>query len=332
MKLKITLFISLCVMLYACTSSNQPQERISQARVIFDTDTNNELDDQHALAYLLFNQDRFKIEAITINTTSSGGGIDLQYAEAKRVLQLCAADTLPVLKGADKSFAEILLTIDSSTFDGIEAVNKIISEANKPSNEKLIVLAVGKLSNIALAIAKDPAVADRIRLVWLGSNYPEPGEHNQNNDTIAMNYLLNKNVDFEMVTVRYGKPSGTDAVKITQSEVNEVMPGLGPKIKTPVMGRHGGEFYCFGDYSVNLFEHIDYHGDPPSRSLFDMAAVAIVKNPSWAQVREHPAPLFVNGQWMERSNNQRTIKIWENFNRDEIIDDFLNSLNRKVVN
>jgi hypothetical protein len=293
--------------------------------VIFDTDTNNELDDQHALAYLLFNQSIFKIEAITINTTSSGGNIDMQYAEAKRVLQLCAADTLPVLKGADKSFTEILPTMDSTSFDGKDAVDAIVKTALEPSHEKLTIIAVGKLSNIALAIVKEPSIVKNIRLVWLGSNYPDPGEHNQNNDTIAMNFILNSTIDFEIATVRYGKPSGTDAIKITKDEINTLMPGLGPQIPNPVTGRHGGEFYCFGDYSVNLFDHIDYHGDPPSRSLFDMAAVAIVKNPDWAQSQTIAAPIFINNQWIERVGSSRKIVIWENFNKQAIIDDFIAS-------
>jgi hypothetical protein len=304
----------------------ESQEKI---RVIFDTGTNNELDDQHALAYLLFNQSIFKIEAITINTTSSGGNIEMQYAEAKRVLQLCHADTLPVLKGADKSFKEILPTIDSIVYDGQDAVQAIINTALQPAQNKLTIIAVGKLSNIALAIAKEPSIENRIRLVWLGSNYPEPGEHNQNNDTIAMNYILNRAVEFEIATVRYGKPSGTDAVKITKEEINKVMPGLGPRISNPITGRHGGEFYCFGDYSVNLFDHIDYHGDPPSRSLFDMAAVAIVKNPSWAESKSIAAPIFISNQWKDRPINSRKIIIWENFNKEAIIGDFISSFNIK---
>ena len=317
------LLIAVSILLFEC----QPKEKqeTKKIRVIFDTDTNNELDDQHALAYLLFNQSTFKIEGITINTTSSGGNIDKQYEEAKRVLQLCDADTFAVLKGADRAFQEILPSIDSSNYEAKEAVDLIIKKAHQPAADKLVVLAVGKLSNVALAVAKDPTIVDLIRLVWLGSNYPEPGEHNQNNDTIAMNYLLNSAIDFEMVTVRYGKLSGTDAVQITKEEVNKVMPGLGPHIKTPVTGRHGGEFYCFGDYSINLFEHIDYHGDPPARALFDMAAVAIVKNPDWAQEYEHPAPLFTNGAWVERPDNPHKIKVWENFKKKEIIQDFLNS-------
>jgi purine nucleosidase len=45
--------------------------------------------------------------------------------------------------------------------------------------QKLILLPVGKLTNIALALLKEPAIAAHVRIVWLGSNYPRPGEHNQ---------------------------------------------------------------------------------------------------------------------------------------------------------
>ena len=223
------------------------------------------------------------------------------------------------------TFLQILPTIDSAAYDGKDAVDAIIREALKPADQKLVVLAVGKLSNMALAVAKDSSIARRIRLVWLGSNYPEPGEHNQNNDTVAMNFLLNSSIEFEMATVRYGKPSGTSVVTITKEKVNQVMPGLGPRIEKPVIGRHGGEFYCFGDYSVNLFDHIDYLGDPPARSLFDMAAVAIVKNPGWATSRVIPAPVFVEGQWRDRPSNSRTITVWEYFKKEEILKDFLDS-------
>lgn len=37
------------------------------------------------------------------------------------------------------------------------------------------------------------------------------------------------------------------------------MAGLGPKIKQPIIGRHGGEFYTFGDYSVNLFKNYEIY-------------------------------------------------------------------------
>ena len=90
--------------------------------VILDTDANNELDDQHAIAYLFYNQDTFDIKGITVNTTMGGGNIDAQYAEAERIMKLCAIDSIPLLKGADKSFAAIAPTIGSPEFDGHAAI------------------------------------------------------------------------------------------------------------------------------------------------------------------------------------------------------------------
>lgn len=322
----------LCVLLFAlfiagCAEQKKPPNTIESdepemklQRVIFDTDANNELDDQHALAYLLYNGDTFQVDAVTVNATYNGGDIEGHYLEAQRVLQLCNLDSeINLLKGANGNFKDITTQWNSEDYDGMEAIDHLL-ESTK--TQDMDIIAVGKLTNIALALHKDPDFANRTRIIWLGSNYPDPGEYNQDNDTVAMNYVLKSNIPFEMVTVRYGEPSGTDAVKVTQTEINEKMPGLGVKASVPVTGRHGGEFNNFGDYSVNLFKYIDYHGDPPSRPLFDMVAVAILKNPEWGQAREIPAPLLIDNQWVERPDNKRKIVVWENFDRESLIGDF----------
>ena len=317
------LFISLVACKERTASADKAKSKpVEDARikVIFDTDANNELDDQHALAYLLFNGDYFDVKAVTVNATFNGGDIKGHYDEAARVLQLCnLLGKVPLLNGANASFQEIEQEWNKDNYDGQEAVDSMLEMTRE---NDVIIIAVGKLTNIALALKKDPDFAKRTRIVWLGSNYPEPGEYNQVNDTIAMNYVLNSDIPFEMVTVRYGKPSGTDAVSVTQSEVNQKMPGLGLEANRPITGRHGGEFNNFGDYSVNLFKYIDYHGDPPSRPLFDMVAVALLKNKEWGASREIPAPIFINDQWVERPQNERRIVVWENFDRDGLIDDF----------
>lgn len=301
----------------------------SKINVIFDTDANNELDDQHALAYLLLNGETFNVNSVTVNATYNGGDLQGHYDEALRVMKLCNLNhEIPLLKGANGSFAEITNAWNPDNFDGQEGVDQILEATEQDS---IIIIAVGKLTNIALALKKEPSFAERTKIVWLGSNYPEPGEYNQDNDTIAMNYVLNSTIPFEMVTVRYGKPSGTDAVKVTKEEINQKMPGLGPIAKEPIIGRHGGSFSTFGDYSVSLFEYIDYHGDPPSRPLFDMVAVAILKNKSWGERKLIPAPILINNEWIERPDNQRKIIVWENFKKEEILEDFYNSLKNPVL-
>lgn len=309
-------------------------EAEKKVRVIFDTDANNELDDQFALIYLLSNGQTFDLEGVTVNATKSGGDIQGHYEEAKRIMQLgLSFEKIPLLKGANGSFAEIQSQVKSGKYDGQDAVDFIVDQANSENPNELILLAVGKLTNVALALEKDPSIASKMKVVWLGSNYPKPGEYNQENDTVSMNYVLNTQVPFEMVTVRYGEPSGTDAVKVTQTEINVQMPGLGPQLETPIVGRHGGEFSNFGDYAVNLFEHIEYHGDPPSRALFDMVAVAILKNPSWGEKRQISTPILIDNQWVERPDNPRKIILWENFDRDAVIKDLYRSLKKyQIVN
>ena len=142
-----------------------------------------------------------------------------------------------------------------------------------------------------------------------------------------MNYVLSTNVPFEMVTVRYGKPSGTDAVRVTKEMIRAQMPGTGPRVAS-VTGRHGAAFTTFGDYSVNLFDHIEYHGNPPARALFDMAAVAVVKNGSWAGKKVVPCPLYRDNKWVEQPANERKMIVWENFDVKNILDDFFATMKR----
>jgi len=309
-------------------SKSSNEEKI---RIILDTDANNELDDQHAIAYMLFSGDFFDVEGITVNKTYNGGDIEKHYEEAVRIVKLC--DLYPyirVYKGASGIYREIVGHLDEPNFDGAEAVNFIIRRAHARDKRKLVVLGIGKLTNIALALQKDPSIAKTIRVVWLGTNYPRPGEYNLMNDTSAINPLLQGNVEFEMVMVRYGEPSGTDAVVAYLKDFQQKMPGKGPHISEPVTGRHGGQFTNFGDYSVNLFEN--FRGRPTARPLFDMAAVAIVKNPSWANRVVINAPRFDKGRWVDQPENPRKIVIWENFDRESIMKDFYYTMEHYVLN
>lgn len=310
---------------HACTKGSSPGD--PGIPVIFDTDANNELDDQHALAYLLLNDQTFNVLGITTNATFNGGEINAHVKEAQRVVDLVGwKDKVAVIKGANGDFEEIRASLNKEVFDGSEAVDFIIKEAMKKRKEPLVLLPVGKLTNVALALEKEPAIAKKVRIVWLGSNYPKPGEYNQVNDTASMNYILGMEVPFEIVTVRYGEASGTAAVKAKRKDIYVRMPGLGPVVDEPVIGRHGGSFTCFGDYSVDLFRHIKHLEDGCFRSLFDMAAVAIVKDPSWAEAKKIPAPIYLNETWVDQPGNSRMITVWENFDRDAIMADFYATL------
>ncbi len=314
--------LAMAMALFGCGVTRKEAGNASGVPAIFDTDANNELDDQHAMAFLLFNRGFFDVRGVTANATFNGGDIKEHYAEAERILKLCNAQgEVPLFAGANGSFEEIRGSLAEGGYDGHAAIEFIIEEARKPRSQKLVLLPVGKLTNIALALEKAPDIKDKVRIVWLGSNYPEPGEYNQVNDLAALNYILDQEVPFEMVMVRYGKPSGSDAVRVTPDVIEEKMPGAGP-VSEPVTGRHGDTFTHFGDYSVSLFRNAKMYGDPPSRALFDLVAVAIVKNPAWGKARLHPAPILIGEEWKERPDNPRSITIWENFDKEGILEDF----------
>jgi len=332
-RFRATLIPCLVAMSASCVAPRPSASAPERTRVLLDTDANNELDDQHAIAYLLFSGNAFAVEGITVNRTRGGGDVEQQAAEAERVVKLAGLeDRFRVIRGANGSFEEIAPHVGRPDFDGAAAVELIVRRAHEPGVPRLVLLPVGKLTNIALALKKDPSIAPMVRVVWLGSNYPEPGEYNQENDEGALTYVLDSSdVAFEIALVRYGTPSGTAAVRVTREEIRARMPGKGPRAREPVAGRNGGQFTTFGDYSIDLFEHITLDGDPPSRALFDMAAVAIVKNPAWAHPRRIPAPRLVDGKWVDRPDNPRTVILWEHFDRDAIVRDFYATMDRPVL-
>src|SRR6185503_19311091 len=84
----------------ACAPETLTTSRLP--RVVLDTDANNELDDQHAIAYLLFNTQAWTVEGITTNATQGGGPVSQHSAEARRIVRLCGADDrVKVFDGAD---------------------------------------------------------------------------------------------------------------------------------------------------------------------------------------------------------------------------------------
>ncbi len=322
----------LCALLQilGCWDSTVQAADADKIRIVLDTDANNELDDQHAIAYLLFNGDKFAVEGITVNATSDGGEIQRHVDEAERVVRLCSlASAVKVYPGASGKYDEIVPHIGKREYDGSAAVDFIIERAMVDDSRQLVLMPIGKLTNIALALKRAPSIAERVRIVWLGTNYPKPGEYNFVHDITALDPILESTVPFEIAMVRYGEPSGTDAVRARLRDIRRIMPDKGPSISTPVSGRHGGMFSNFGDYSVELFEK--FRGNPQERPLFDMAAVAIVKNPKWADRVVIGAPKFVDGKWIDRPDNPRKIVIWENFEKAAIMQDFYTRMDNYVL-
>jgi len=323
---KIILMLFVGIALFSCRQSSTTKEP-SRMKIIIDSDANNELDDQHALAYAFLNPEVFDVVGVTVNNTDNGAGLQGQYDEALRIIRLFnLEDSIPLLKGADQDYDAISSHISEPDFDGQAAVDFIIQEALKMKNEKLVLAPIGKLTNIALALLKAPQIKDKVKVVWLGGNYPSPGEYNLVNDISAVNPVIESGVEFEMVTVRYGQPTSTDAVRVTPEEVDQYLVGKGPLASDTIIGRYGGKYIRFGDYSKALFDNAKMHSYPPSRALFDLVVLAVLKNESWGTKHEIPAPKLVEHAWEDQPENPHTIVYWDQFNRDAIVMDFFQAM------
>lgn len=291
--------------------------------VLIDSDANNEVDDQHAIAYALFSDEVLDVIGITVNNTPHGNGIQGQYDEALRVLRLCGAEKrVPLYKGAEEGLEEILPHVRDNSFDGHEAVDFIIDAAMAERSQKLVLVPIGKLTNIALALARAPVIKERIKVVWLGSNYPDSGEYNLAADPDSVNFVLESGVDFEIVTVRYQETTGSTAVQVTREQIQQNMPGTGPLVSA-ISGRHGGQYTRFGDYSVSLFENFGF----ATWSLFDVVAVAVVKNPALGQLNEVSVPPLDETEWDHDSTTRYRVRMWEHFDKNEILKDFFETMN-----
>lgn len=321
-----TVSLTLACLAVSCNTGDKKKDemiREKKIKVILDTDANNELDDQHAIAYMLFNQDLFDIRGITVNETRNGGPIGKHVEEARRVVKLCGfEDNIRVIPGASGDYTEIRDSLNKPDHDGHEAVDFIINEARQAEGDKLVLVPIGKLTNIALALKKAPDIARKVKVVWLGSNWPEAGEYNLENDPLALvPLLMNDELEFEILTVRYGEPSGTWAVSLSVEEVRERMKGLGPKVK-PVEGRHGGKFDCFGDYSVELYNKI---GDD-IRPIYDVCTLVLLKHPEYAGKLAVKGVSFDGTNWKQDGSSDRTVIFRENFNKEKIIEDFYGTI------
>lgn len=136
--------------------------------VILDCDVTNNVDDRFAIVYAFANREKLDIQAITIEPFKSkreGTSIDEMQLDSKfesqRLLSLMGVI-------ADDFVFEGSLNYVSNGYDEVTpAVKKIASVAKK--TEKLVVIATGALTNLAVLLKHYKSVKDKIHIVWLGT-------------------------------------------------------------------------------------------------------------------------------------------------------------------
>lgn len=136
-------------------------------RVIFDTDTKNEIDDIWAITLAILSPERFKIEgfvAANFDNSRPEAGPDSIEASFKEIHTILAkaglANKWPVLRGS----APMRYKYEPSESEGVDFIIKKAMEST--AEDPLWIVGLGAATDIASAYLKEPRISDRIIVFW----------------------------------------------------------------------------------------------------------------------------------------------------------------------
>lgn len=276
--------------------------------VILDTDTYNECDDQFALAYLIKSQDMFNIEAITVAPYSHTkrdvkviDGQELSYNEILKICNWLNFDTI------NKVFKGSMGYIQNGYDENNDAVNKIIEVALK--NDKTYILGIGAITNIALAIKKEPKIIDRIEIIWLGGNeieYKDNLEYNFKQDIEAVKIVFDSTVKMTILPCK-------NVVSDLRIDIAELKSKLDNKKE-------------LNKYLIERFYNDGYHGIQETRVIWDISVIAYMINKNWFETEKISCPNIKKDSSYELTDNRHSITFVTKLDRDRIYEDLFRKL------
>ena len=285
--------------------SNYKKDKIN---LILDTDTYNECDDQFALSYLIKSKDLFNIEAITVAPYSHTkrdltvrDGQELSYNEILKICNWLNFDT------DNKVFKGSVDYIQNGYDEKNVAVNKIIEIALK--NNKTYILGIGAITNIALAIKKEPKIVNKIEIIWLGGNelgYKDNFEYNFRQDVEAVKIVFESKVKLTILPCK-------NIVSELKIDINTIKEKLENKSKL-----------C--NYLIERFYNDGYHDVQESRVIWDISVIAYMINKNWFETKQISCPNIRKDTSYEVTNNRHNITFVTKLDRNKIYEDLFNKL------
>ncbi|MCC6456275.1 MAG: nucleoside hydrolase [Caldilineaceae bacterium] len=287
------------------------QPPAGKIRMVLDTDTYNEVDDQFALVYALLSPERITVEAIYAapfhNRRSSGpaDGMQRSYEEIMRLLDKMAwpADGL-VYKGSTAYLDK------SRQPQQNDAVTDLIRRAlASPADDPLYVVAIGAITNVASAILQEPSIIEKIVVVWLGGHalyWPNTVEFNLKQDVVAAQIVFDCGVPLVHVPCY----PVTSHLATTVSELEAYVSGRG----------------AIGDYLVDIVK--GYHDDHTawSKPLWDVATIAYLINPEWVPTELVHSPILTDQVTWSVDHSRHLMRYATYIRRDPIFRDLFAKL------
>ena len=280
-------------------------------RMVLDTDTYNEIDDQFALAYALLSGERLDVEAVyaapflNSRSASAGDGMEKSYEEILRVLaRMSISPEGFVYRGSTGFLPGAEQAVES------DAARDLIDRVMGGGDERpLYVVAIGASTNVASAILLEPRIVERIVVVWLGGTplwWPHVHEFNLRQDLHAARVLLDSGVPLVLLPT-YGV---TSHLLTTLAEIERHLQGQN----------------ALCDYLIDIFrgyvpDHFAY-----AKVIWDISGVAYLLDRTWIDAEIVHSPVLTDQVTWSIDNRRHLMKIATFVHRNPVFGDLFRKL------
>ncbi len=293
---------------------NQLKPPSGKVKMVLDTDTYNEVDDQFALAYAYLSPDKLDLEAVyaapfkNARSVSPGDGMEKSYEEILRLLNMLGKSPEGFAFRGSPSYLE-----DAGKPVRSDAALDLIKKALACTPEDpLYVVTIGCITNVASALLIEPKIRKNVVVVWLGGNgldWPTQKEFNLMQDIKAARVVFDS-----------GVPLVVMPCKPVVSHFHTTIPELGYYLK----GKNR-----LSDYLYNIV--LEYSGgkDAWSKVIWDVTAVAWLVNSSWIQTALVHSPVLTDQCTYSVDYSRHFVRMASSLNRDAIFRDLFTKLSGK---
>ncbi len=280
-------------------------------RIVLDTDTYNEIDDQFALTYALLSPEQIAVEAVyaapfhNARSSSPGDGMEQSYQEILRLLDFLGrpADDFAFRGSLDYVGAQ-RAPQDS------DAVQDLISRAlASPADDPLYVVAIGAITNVASALLLAPAIVEKIVVVWLGGHalhWPHTREFNLKQDVPAAQILLD---------------CGAPLVLLPCMGVSSHLLTTHAELRAFI-----GQAGDLGEYLCQIFQEYRPDSFGASSVIWDISTIAWLIDSSWTPSDLTHAPLLTDQVTWSVDRTRHLIRVANFVRRDNVFRDLFGKI------
>ncbi|SCP99359.1 nucleoside hydrolase [Anaerobium acetethylicum] len=281
-------------------------------RVIVHTDCKNEADDQFALAHHLLTP-QFIVKGIIAGhfeanpqDYGSGNTTEASYLEVLKVLELMGVkDEYPVYKGSSLPMTDETIPMPS------EGADFLIEEALRDDERPLYAVFQGCLTDLASAYLKEPRIAEKMTVVWIGGGpWPAGGfEFNLLQDIPAANVVFGSDLPLWQVPENVYKQ-----IEVSLAEL---------QYRVKPCGELGDYLFTqMADFNSRMTQYVPWpHGE--SWGLGDQGTVTVLlEEHNRGNWESRPAPQFSKEMYYIHNQDNRPIRVYHTLDSRFTMEDF----------